>query len=385
MPENNLNPGKYFVGLMSGTSMDAIDAVLMRWHPNNTPELLESLAYPWDEGIKTRLSRLNTDGTCTLKELGELDILCGRQFATAVTQLLIKAIVPASDIAAIGSHGQTVFHHPNGNVPFSMQIGDPNTLAQQTGIRVVADFRRRDMAAGGQGAPLVPAFHQAVFQHPEHHRVILNIGGIANISILPANGKGSAGFDTGPGNCLMDRWIQKTLGRKYDGNGQWASSGKVSNSLLKRLLADDYFSRPPPKSTGTEYFSLSWLEKQLEGLDHLSPEDVQATLLQCSCDSIGNAIQKWAAETREVLVCGGGAHNSKLIGSLAAQLGEIRVTSTLNSQPAIDPDWVEALAFAWLAMKTLDHQPGNIPAVTGASEEVILGGVYPPPLIKQES
>ncbi len=366
---------------MSGTSMDGIDAVLMEWSQHGTPLLHASLAYPWEENLKTRLAHITSAKHGSLQELGELDIACGQQFAKAVQQLLDNAGIAASAITAIGSHGQTIYHHPHGNTPFSMQIGDPNTIAQSTGIPVVADFRGRDMAAGGQGAPLVPAFHQAIFSTPPRHRVILNIGGIANITILSDNGKIKGGFDTGPGNCLLDRWIQKSLGKTYDRNGQWAAEGITDPTLLKQLLSDPYFVLPPPKSTGTEYFALSWLEKQLDCHSALAASDIQSTLLQLSSQSIAQAIKQWAPETEEVLVCGGGAHNSILMQALSEQLEGIHVGSTLDHSPPVDPDWVEAMAFAWLAMKNLQRQPGNIPAVTGASEEVILGAFYPANLV----
>lgn len=366
----------YFIGLMSGTSMDGIDAVIVRFG-DDQPQLVHSLVYSWPTEIKARLAEVTTSTAVTLPELGQLDLLCGRQFAEAALQLLEEAGIANKKIGAIGSHGQTVFHHPHPPAPFSMQIGDPNTIAEQTGITVVADFRRRDMAAGGQGAPLVPAFHQAVFHDPKCNRVILNIGGIANITILPADGRVSGGFDTGPGNCLMDRWVLRSTGQAYDRNGAWATSGSVHSPLLNQLLSDQYFRRPPPKSTGIEYFSATWLEKHLEDYPQLPARDIQATLLQLSCRSIHSAIQQWAADTREILVCGGGVHNRRLVSALTQEMGDVPVVSTGQSTAAIDPDWVEAMAFAWLAKETLHHQSGNIPAVTGASSEVILGGIYP--------
>lgn len=368
--------GEHFIGLMSGTSMDGIDAVIVRFS-DNQPQLLHSLALSWPETLRIRLSQLTTNDATTLRELGQLDLLCGQQFAEASLQLLSQAKMDAREISAIGSHGQTLFHHPQPPTRFSMQIGDPNTIAERTGITVVADFRRRDMAAGGQGAPLVPAFHQSVFHDPQCNRVILNIGGIANITILPENGRVPAGFDTGPGNCLMDRWTQKNTGKAYDKNGEWARGGKVNPSLLAQLLGDDYFSRPSPKSTGTEYFSSSWLDRHLQNHPRLSPQDVQATLLQLSCQSIANAIQLSAPGTQEVLICGGGVHNHTLVSALQEQLRDIAVLSTAQTTPGIDPDWVEAMAFAWLAKETLHSRPGNLPEVTGASRAVILGGIYP--------
>ncbi|HDK38062.1 MAG TPA: anhydro-N-acetylmuramic acid kinase [Thiolapillus brandeum] len=361
---------------MSGTSMDGIDAVIVRFH-NDQPQLVNSLSHPWPRALQDRLSQLTTNHTVTLQELGQLDLLCGRQFAAATLQLLSKANIDTKEICAIGSHGQTIFHHPQAPVPFSFQIGDPNTIAERTGITVVADFRRRDMAAGGQGAPLVPAFHQALFHHPQRNRVILNIGGIANITILAADGTIKSGFDTGPGNCLMDRWIQKNLSRPYDQDGSWAQTGKVQQPLLEQLLDDAYFSQEPPKSTGTEYFSMAWLDQHLATCPQPKAQNIQATLLQLTANSIQQAIQHWAAETQEVLVCGGGVHNSTLIDALTQQLGNTPVITTAQSTAAIDPDWVEAIAFAWLARQTLHGKTGNIPAVTGASHPVVLGGIYP--------
>ncbi len=361
---------------MSGTSMDGIDAALVRFN-DEQPQLTHNLSHPWSEELKTRLAQLTSNGAISLKELGQLDILCGRQFAEAVCRLLEEAGIESSNICAIGSHGQTVFHHPHAPAPFSLQIGDPNTIAEQTGIAVVADFRRRDMAAGGQGAPLVPAFHQAVFAHPQRNRVILNIGGIANITILPAGGGISGGFDTGPGNCLMDRWVEKNTGSSFDHNGSWALGGEAHEPLLKHFLRDDYFSLTPPKSTGTEYFSSAWLAQKLHGYPSLAARDIQATLLHLTCDSIQKAIRRWAPDTGEVLVCGGGAHNDALMDTLSRQLGSTPVISTDYCTAAIDPDWVEAMAFAWLARQTLHGNPGNVPAVTGASHPVVLGGIYP--------
>ena len=367
---------EYFIGLMSGTSMDGIDAVLVEFNDEQL-QLAHGFSLSWPEELKTRLAQLATGSTTSLQEFGQLDILCGRQFAEAACQLMEEAGIESGNISAIGSHGQTVFHHPHSPAPFSLQIGDPSTIAEQTGIAVVADFRRRDMAAGGQGAPLVPAFHQAAFHHPQRNRVILNIGGIANITILPADGGISGGFDTGPGNCLMDRWIRKNTASPFDHNGSWAHGGEVHEPLLKHFLGDDYFFLAPPKSTGTEYFSSTWLAQKLHDYPTLTAQDVQATLLRLTCDSIQQAIRHWAPDTGEVLVCGGGAHNDALVDTLSQQLEPIPVVGTDRSTAAIDPDWVEAMAFAWLARQTLHGIPGNIPAVTGASHPVVLGGIYP--------
>ncbi|WP_419603268.1 anhydro-N-acetylmuramic acid kinase [Thiolapillus sp.] len=366
----------YFIGLMSGTSMDGIDAALVQIKQDSF-RLIHSLSHSWPAELTSRLAAATGDNPVDLRELGQLDVLCGELFAGATRHLLTEAEMAATRITAIGSHGQTLFHHPHPPAPFSMQIGDPNTLAERTGITVVADFRRRDMAAGGQGAPLVPAFHQALFRHARRNRVILNIGGIANITVLPAAGDVTGGFDTGPGNCLMDRWIQHHQGLCFDEGGRWAASGQVIEPLLQHFLNDAYFSLNPPKSTGTEYFSESWLRKKLQGFPTAAPEDIQATLLQLTCQSIARAILRWAEDTQEVLVCGGGSHNARLMDDLSQQMRDIPVQPTSRNEKPVDPDWVEAMAFAWLARQTLQHKPGNIPDVTGACRPVVLGGIYP--------
>ncbi|BAO45568.1 anhydro-N-acetylmuramic acid kinase [Thiolapillus brandeum] len=372
----------YYIGLMSGTSMDGIDAVLVEIGQQQV-SLLHSISYPWPSALKTRLITQASQETCTLHEYGELDHLCAQEFAQATLALLESAGVPAHTVQAIGSHGQTLYHHPHPPTAFTLQIGDPNIIAETTGIRVVADLRRRDMAAGGQGAPLVPAFHQAVFHSPHKNRVILNIGGIANITILPATGNLVTGFDTGPGNCLMDRWCQKHLERPYDKDGSWASQGEIDSRLMQTLLEDAYFHMPPPKSTGTEYFNLEWLEHRLQEHPDIDDRDVQASLLALTASTITRAIQDWAADAEEILVCGGGVHNHALISTLSRMLSPQAVASTDSIDHGIHPDWVEAAAFAWLAKQTLDGAPGNLPSVTGARHPVILGGIYPPTDIPQ--
>ncbi|RLA17547.1 MAG: anhydro-N-acetylmuramic acid kinase [Gammaproteobacteria bacterium] len=275
---------------------------------------------------------------------------------------------------AIGSHGQTLHHSPNTTLPFSLQIGDANIISQITGITTIADFRRRDIAAGGQGAPLVPAFHQAMFQTNKENRVIVNIGGIANLSILPKDTQGTIlGFDTGPGNTLMDCWISEHKNSAYDNNGEWAATGTIQADLLKQLKDEPYFSSPPPKSTGTEYFSADWLNEKLTKLPQYAPEDVQHTLCQLTAETIAEAIQTTALETERIFLCGGGTHNQTLVKALE-QLLQPPIASTATQ--GIHPNQVEAMAFAWLAKKTLQGQTGNLPEVTGAKEAVILGGIY---------
>jgi len=364
----------YFIGLMSGTSLDGIDVALVRIESGH-PSLVTAKEHPWPEDLRRRLFDLRQKASISLLDLGELDVLCGETFALATKELLEKSGHAPEEITAIGSHGQTIYHHPHPPLPFSTQLGDPNIIAQRTGITTVADFRRRDLAAGGEGAPLVPLFHQQMFQDPKRNRAILNIGGIANLTLLPSEGPASAGFDSGPGNCLMDQWIQHHLGRPFDENGQWASSGKIVPKLLARLLQDPYFERPPPKSTGTEHFSLGYLQGHLKELEHAPAEDVQATLLTLSAKTIASHLTRWAPETEEVLVCGGGSHNRRLMEELTANLAPARLGTTREA--GIDPDWVEAMAFAWLAARTLAGEAGNLPSATGALQPVVLGGVYP--------
>ncbi len=363
-----------FIGLMSGTSMDGIDVVLADF--DDQPRLLASHSHPIPSSLHTRLVTLSTANSAhEIRLLGETDRLFGECLASAAITLMSKAGVDASRVAAIGSHGQTVRHAPNNKPAWTMQIGDPNTIAELTGITTVADFRRRDVAAGGQGAPLVPAFHQAVFQHPDRDRVVLNIGGMANITILPANEQAPVtGFDTGPGNVLMDEWVRLHEQRDFDRDGRWAATGTCNDTLLQRLLSDVYFQAPPPKSTGRETFNLDWLY----GFIHrqpVAPADVQATLTELTAATVADAILRHAPATDEVLVCGGGAHNSLLMDRLRAHLPGHAIETT--AAYGIAPDWVEAMAFAWLARQTLLGLPGNLPAVTGARESRILGAIHP--------
>ena len=311
-----------------------------------------------------------------LETLLTLDARLGRAFAQASRALLTRAGIPPEEIAAIGSHGQTVRHLPEPPVRNTLQIGDPNIIAEETGITTVADFRRRDLAAGGQGAPLVPAFHRAAFGLAGEYRVVVNIGGIANLTLLPPGEDCRVtGFDCGPGNLLMDAWATRHLRAPMDRAGRWAASGNVHQALLNRLLEDPYFRRPPPKSSGREHFSAVWLEAVLNPLTvQPSAADVQATLCELTATSIAGAIREHAPDAGRVLVCGGGIHNDHLMERLRRHLEDLPVCSTADH--GMDPDWVEAAAFAWLAQQTLAGRPGNLPAVTGAEREVILGGIY---------
>lgn len=317
--------------------------------------------------------------TCTVDRLGYLDNWVGECFMRAAEQLIADNRIDKSRIRAIGSHGQTIRHQPRSVRPFTMQIGDPNIIAAGTEITTVADFRRRDLALGGEGAPLATSFHKWLLSDRREHRVVLNIGGIANITVLPAANGPVSGFDTGPGNTLLDAWIQFTKNADFDAGGAWADSGSVALPLLDALLRDPYFASRPPKSTGFEYFNLKWLREamsQLPGCEVLPAADIQATLAALTVRSVSNAVRQHAPATGRILVCGGGVHNASLMRLLKEEFAPIDVDSTANA--GIDPDWVEAATFAWLAKRCLDRKPGNLPGVTGAARETILGGIYLP-------
>ncbi len=367
-----------YIGLMSGTSLDGIDAGLVDF-TNNQCCVIDFYFLPFSKSLKHRLAEISqTENTISLYQYGALDSELGLIFAESIHALLKQANIQPEAIKAIGSHGVTAHHSPNSPHPFSLQIGNPNIIAESTGITTISDFRRRDLAAGGQGAPLVPAFHQYFFANNDETICVVNIGGIANITLLDS---GSVlGFDTGPGNTLMDYWINKNHGLAYDKNGNWAKTGKVLVALLKQLKQDKYFTLCPPKSTGKEYFSPTWLERHLAEFASLSPEDIQRTLCQLTADSICDAIQKHARNKPKVLLCGGGCHNALLFTLIEEKLNQ-PVFST--SKFGIHPDHVEAIAFAWLARQTMNHLPGNMCTATGARRPVILGGIYPGRLVKQ--
>jgi len=362
-----------YIGLMSGTSLDGIDAALVDFK-NHKARLVEFEYLPFPDDIQSTIQHLSKPDTLiSLKEYGTMDTRLGHLFAKAVNTLLAKADIPASLINAIGSHGQTIYHAPDIRFPFSLQIGDPNIIAELTGITTVADFRRRDIAAKGQGAPLVPAFHQAVFHHPNEHRCIVNIGGIANITALPKQQSAEViGFDTGPGNTLMDLWIKLHRNQSYDKSGAWAKTGNIDHGLVALLKQDTYFNAAPPKSTGKEYFSLPWIYQYFDAFSYKA-EDIQASLCFLTAITICDAIKKHAPATERILVCGGGIHNEYLL-ELIQQNIECPVEST---EPyGLHPDHVEAVAFAWLARQTMNNLPGNLKEVTGAIDSVILGGIY---------
>jgi len=368
---------EYYVGLMSGTSIDAIDAVLVDL-AENSPKILQTYSYPFPQDIHKEILSLCEITDNEIVRTGMLDMQLGHLFANATRTLLSNADVDPSTIIAIGSHGQTIRHQPEGDHPFSLQIGNPAVIALQTGINTVADFRNADIAAGGQGAPLVPAFHDQAFGSSGVNRVILNIGGIANITVLPADTHQVTGFDTGPGNTLMDAWMQEYFNQKYDDGGQLAHQGTINKALLNSLLQDPYFAQTPPKSTGREYFNLGWLSDYLEQLDAtFEPQNILSTLTELSALTIANAIQQHAPAATEVLVCGGGTKNQYLLSRLSDLLSTCNVDTT--QKYGLDPDWVEAVAFAWLAKQAIEGKPGNIPSVTGARQAVILGGIYKAP------
>jgi len=362
---------KLYIGVLSGTSMDAVDAAIVDFEAK-VPKLIATHSEPVPKALKESIKTLAFDENATVSLLGQVDTQIGQLFAKTCNALLEKH--PGVEICAIGSHGQTIRHKPNAESPFTMQIGDPNIIAEATQITTVGDIRRRDMARGGQGAPLAPAFHADVFRSDSEDRIVLNIGGIANITYLPADKKADViGFDTGPGNCLMDRWCKKHLDKDFDEDGKWAKSGRVNKDLLAAFLDDPYFSLHPPKSTGPDYFNLDWLENELSGTD-LPPENVQATLTELTAVTISQAILNSVGKECRLLVCGGGIHNSVLMQRLQELNKNIKVSST--EEFGVPPEWVEAMLFAWLAKRTMNRQTGNLPSVTGADAPVVLGGVY---------
>lgn len=357
-----------FVGIMSGTSLDGIDAVLVDFGCS-PPRLVTSHFAPYSRALAGRILELHEKGADELHRAAMLGNELACLYHQAVADLLANAGVSSGQIRAIGCHGQTIRHNPAAG--YTLQIGNPDLLAELSGISVVAGFRGRDIAAGGQGAPLVPAFHDAVFRAPGRHRVVLNIGGIANITDLnPASD--TAGFDCGPGNMLLDAWIQRTSGHAYDKDGAWASCGRVMPDLLETLMAHPFFHAPPPKSCGREEFGLPRLEPWFSGAH--KPEDVQATLLELSARTISDAIQRWCGTPHEVAVCGGGVRNRALMRRIGDCLPASRVIAT--DEIGMGADWVEAMAFAWLARQRLLEQTGNLPAVTGARGQRVLGAIY---------
>jgi anhydro-N-acetylmuramic acid kinase len=353
---------------MSGTSLDGIDAVLVDLSQSK-PQQIAQYYLPFDDTLKSNLLALHLPAHNELHQAQTIGNQLARLYAAAVAPLLAQAKSSNTEVRAIGCHGQTIRHRPEHG--YSLQIGNAALLAELTGITVVSDFRNRDIAAGGQGAPLVPAFHDHVLRHADIHRVIVNIGGISNLTDLPPHASAS-GFDCGPGNLLMDAWCMQHQGKPYDDSGAWAASGKVLPALLEQMLAEPYFALLPPKSSGRDLFSISWLQNKLKG-DEVAA-NVQATLLELTCRSIALAIQRHCRGATEIYLCGGGAHNQTLHNRLAALLPgcSLKTTNALG----VDSDYLESIAFAWLAQQALQGKPANLPQVTGAKHPCLLGAVY---------
>lgn len=364
-----LSSPKLIVGLMSGTSLDGVDAVLVDF----STEVLSVCAtayHPYPAELRERILSMHEPGHDDLHHAALLANQLAHLYAETVRNVLLQANVPATAVRAIGCHGQTIRHLPQSG--YTLQLNNPALLAELTGITVVADFRSRDIAAGGQGAPLVPAFHAAQFRDEQCHRVILNLGGIANLTDLHPAGV-TSGYDCGPGNMLLDAWAERHLRRRFDEGGAWAARGQILPDLLKRLMTHEFFALRPPKSCGREQFNLAWLEGILFGNE--APVDVQATLAALTATTVQHAILQWCGEVEEIYVCGGGAHNTHLLRQIANLLPRTTVQAT--DSLGLAADWVEAVAFAWLAQRTLNSQPGNLPEVTGASGLRVLGGIYP--------
>lgn len=357
-----------YLGLMSGTSLDGVDAVLADFSAPGF-RLLATHHDAFDRDMKSRLLAIHDPGADELHRAAELSNALAMRYADAVLELLGESGVDPGRVAAIGCHGQTVRHCPV--LGFTVQLGNAALLAEATGITVAADFRSRDIAAGGQGAPLVPAFHAALFADPTVDRAIVNLGGIANVTSLPARGA-VTGFDCGPGNMLLDAWCERHLHQAFDRDGAWAATGRADRRLLQALLAEPWFALRPPKSTGRELFNLGWLERRLAGGE--APADVQATLAALTVSAIAQALERECPGAREVYLCGGGARNPALASGLAQALAPRKVAAT--DALGLPAEWVEASAFAWLARQALRGEPGNLPAVTGARGPRILGAIY---------
>jgi anhydro-N-acetylmuramic acid kinase len=367
------------IGLMSGTSMDGIDAVLAEFDPSGRLLGLRAThSHQYPPPLRASLLELaRREAGLSLRQLATLDAAVADHFADAALGLLRAAGVGPGAVQAIGSHGQTVFHDTTTQPWSTLQLGDPSRIAARSGLLTVADFRRKDLALGGQGAPLLPVLHHTLFADAKEPRCVLNLGGIGNVTLLPdADPARVRGFDTGPANGLMNEWAERHLGHAYDADGAYAASGRCHEPLLAALLADPYFALPPPKSTGRGYFHLPWIEQRYPALHNLAPADVQATLAQLTARSVADDIHRHAPDTRRVLACGGGVHNGYLMARLRAALPGIMVQTT--DDYGLQADWVEATAFAWLALRALEGLPGNLPGVTGASRPAVLGGIYKP-------
>ncbi|MDR2195310.1 MAG: anhydro-N-acetylmuramic acid kinase [Gallionellaceae bacterium] len=365
-----MSGSEFYVGVMSGTSLDGVDAALVEFAEDGILSINAIHYQPYPQPLKERLLALHLPTNDELHQASLLGNELASHYASAVSALLRTAGIHLAEVRALGCHGQTVRHRPDAG--YTVQIGNAARLAELSGITVVSDFRSRDLAAGGQGAPLVPAFHDRLLRHPSIHRVIVNIGGISNLTDL-APEKITTGFDCGPGNLLMDAWCAEHLGQPYDEDGAWASTGRVLPTLLDTLLNEPFFALPPPKSSGRDLFNLGWLQDKLRGDER--PEDVQATLLALTSRTIAQAILDFCPGAQEIYLCGGGAHNRELVSQLAQSLPDCAIKPT--DDLGIAADWMEAVAFAWLARQTMHGETANLPAVTGARHECILGAIYP--------
>ena len=365
---------EYYIGLMSGTSLDGVDGVLARCDATGLQVVYHAYR-PFPAELAAELLQLNSPGDNELHRAALAANALSRVYADVVHDLLRGAALAPAAITAIGAHGQTVRHRPGAydGTGYTLQLNNPALLAELTGITVVADFRSRDVAAGGQGAPLVPAFHQALFGRAGETVAVLNIGGISNLSLLEDDRV--LGFDCGPGNALLDAWCRQHTGQPYDAEGRWAASGQVHEALLHSLLQEAYFQQPPPKSTGRDLFNPSWLARQMSGYPQLSPADVQATLTELTARCCAAELQRHGAGSRRLIVCGGGALNTHLMGRLQALLPGVQVLS--SEQAGLPPLQVEAAAFAWLARKAMQRETGSLQSVTGARGARVLGAIYP--------
>ncbi|WP_454780908.1 anhydro-N-acetylmuramic acid kinase [Legionella sp. WA2022007384] len=358
-----------YIGLMSGTSMDGIDAALVDVSKNI---LLCGVTKKYSKEVKTHIDKLLSGADLSLASICQLNTLIGREFANTVNELLQKVKLSASDISAIGSHGQTVCHNTSGTIPYTLQLGCAHTISELTGITVVADFRTRDLVLGGQGAPFAPLYHQQLFNDVNDHIAVVNIGGISNVTFINAN-EPIKGWDIGPGNCLMDAWIMKHQGASYDAEGAWAQQGEVIEPLLETLMSDSFIIAFAPKSIGKEYFSLSWLEHYLK--EGYRPVDIQKTLLAFTAKTIADTVLNEREHIKKMYLCGGGAHNLALLQMLAQLLPQTSVMSI--AKVGISPDYVEAMMFAWLAAQTINRIPVDLSTITGSRHPAILGAIYP--------
>lgn len=358
------------IGLLSGTSVDGIDAALVDCS-NDVPRLIACLDHPIPKDVKNRIDSVTANPQAPLSNVMALHGELGELFAEAALALIAQEKLNPDEIAAIGSHGQTVLHQPLANPPATLQLGNAAIIAARTGISTVADFRVNDMAHGGQGAPLAPLLHQELFGR--QNNAVLNLGGIANLTLLPTSGD-ILGYDTGPANTLLDSWVQQHRGESFDSNGEWAKSGRVNKALLAELLNDRYFDLLPPKSTGTDYFSRTWLNIRLEKFTKLSTNDIQATLTELTAVTVADSLKITMPDCQQLLVCGGGALNGHLLGRLGKLLG---YTAISTARHGYDPQWIEGILFGWLAYRRLKGLPGNLPSATGANQHCQLGAIYP--------